>query len=147
MGWLHKAFYFAECFLWVEPREKLFCLTNSLCDKASEYPVGYLPNEALQSFDVLVAALEVRFKDRSPVTASLAQLEARKLQPREKVLEFFADIRQLVLKSYPTADDWTRETIGVPLSQRSTRPKHSCCSGNKRPPNSRRGLYCLGNLQ
>ena len=39
--------------------EKLFRLTNSLRDEASEYAFGYLPNEALQSFDVLVAALEV----------------------------------------------------------------------------------------
>ena len=93
--------------------EKLFRLTNSLRDEASEYAFSYLPNEALQSFDVLVAALEVRFKDRSPVTSYLAQLEARKLQPREKVSEFLADIRRLVLKSYPTADDRTRETIGV----------------------------------
>ena len=65
--------------------EKLFQLTNSLRDEASEYAFGYLPNEALQSFDVLVAALEVRFKDRSPVTSYMAQLEARKLQPREKL--------------------------------------------------------------
>ena len=32
--------------------EKLFQLTNSLSDEASEYAFGYLPNEALQSFDV-----------------------------------------------------------------------------------------------
>ena len=47
------------------------------------------------------------------MTSYLAQLEARKLQPWEKVSEFLADIRSLVLKSYPTADDQTRETIGV----------------------------------
>ena len=47
------------------------------------------------------------------MTSYLAQLEARKLQPRERVSEFLADIRRLVLKSYPTADDQTRETIGV----------------------------------
>ena len=93
--------------------EKLFRLTNSLRDEAAEYAFGFLPNESLQSFDVLVAALELRFKDRSPVTSYLAQLEVRKLQPREKVSEFLADIRRLVLRSYPTADDRTRETIGV----------------------------------
>ena len=53
--------------------EKLFQLTNSLHDD------GFLPNESLQSFDVLVAVLELRFKDRSPVTSYLAQLEVRKL--------------------------------------------------------------------
>ena len=51
--------------------EKLFQLTNSLRDEASEYAFGYLRNEALQSFDVLVAAVEVQFKDRSPVTSYL----------------------------------------------------------------------------
>ena len=93
--------------------EKLFRLTNSLRDEAAEYAFGFLPNESLQSFELLVAALELRFKDRSPVTSYLAQLEVRKLQPREKVSEFLADIRRLVLRSYPTADDRTRETIGV----------------------------------
>ena len=78
------------------------------------------------------------------MTSYLAQLEARKLQPREKVSEFLADIRWLVLKSYPTADDRTRETIGVRHFLKGL-PKHSCCSVNERPPNSRRGLYCLGN--
>ena len=93
--------------------EKLFRLTNSLRDEAAEYAFGYLPSESLQSFNALVAALEVRFKERSPMTSYLAQLEGRKLQPREKVSEFLADIRKLVYKSYPTADDRTRETIGV----------------------------------
>ena len=89
--------------------ERLFHLTNGLRGEAAEYAFCYLPNGTLQSFDKLVSALEVRFKDHSPVTAYLAQLEARKLQPREKVSEFLADIRKLVLKSYPT----TRESIGV----------------------------------
>ena len=55
--------------MWMEPKGKLFRLTYSLHDKAFEYAFSYLPNEALQSFDILVAALEVRFKDRSPVTS------------------------------------------------------------------------------
>ena len=45
--------------------EKLFRLTNSLRDEASEYAFGYLPYEALQSFDVLVAPLEVQFGQES----------------------------------------------------------------------------------
>ena len=93
--------------------ERLFRLTNSLRGEAAEYAFCYLPNDTLHSFDQLVSALEVRFKDHSPMTAYLAQLEARRLQPREKVSEFLADIRKLVLKSYPTADERTRETIGV----------------------------------
>ena len=94
-------------------RKSCFQLTNSLCDEATKYTFGFLPNESFQSFDVLVAALELHFKDRSPVTSYLAQLEVRKLQPREKVSEFLADIRRLVLRNYSTADDRTRETIGV----------------------------------
>ena len=64
--------------------EKLFQLTNSLCDEAAEYTFGFLPNESLQLFDMLVAALELHFKDRSPVTSYLAQLEVRKLQASGK---------------------------------------------------------------
>ena len=47
------------------------------------------------------------------MTSYLAQLEGHKLQPQEKVSEFLADIRKLIYKSYPTADDRTRETIGM----------------------------------
>ena len=82
LGFPVKSHYHVKLFMllsascgWSQ-EEKLFWLANSLCDKASEYAFGYLPNEALQSFDVLVAALEVQFKDRSPVTSYLAQLEA-----------------------------------------------------------------------
>ena len=89
--------------------EKVFRLTNSLHDEPAEYAFGYLPSGSLQSFNALVAALEVRFKERSPMTSYLAQLEGRKLQSREKVSEFL----KLVYKSYPPADDGTRETIGV----------------------------------
>ena len=45
------------------------------------------------------------------MTSYLTQLEGHKLQPREKVSEFLADIRKLVYKSYPTIDDRTRETM------------------------------------
>ena len=46
------------------------------------------------------------------MTSYLAQLEARKLQPRGKLSEFLADIRRLVLKSYPTADNRAGRPLG-----------------------------------
>ena len=41
------------------------------------------------------------------------ELENRKLAHKEKLLEYAADIRRLVIKGYPTADELTRETINV----------------------------------
>ena len=58
-------------------------------------------------------ALEGRFKERQATTAYLAQLEGRRMQPKENISEFIADIRKLVIKSYPTADEQTRETIAL----------------------------------
>ncbi len=43
----------------------------------------------------------------------MASLEARKLQPKEKLSEYVADIKRLVIKGYPTADQQTRDTIGL----------------------------------
>ena len=41
----------------------------------------------------------------------LAQLEGRRQQPQEKLSEYVADLRKLVIKGYPTANESTKETI------------------------------------
>ena len=41
------------------------------------------------------------------------KLEIRKLQPKEKLADYVADIKKLVIKGYPTADAQTREKINV----------------------------------
>ena len=93
--------------------DMLFRLTSSLRDEAAEYAFCHIPPEALNSYAALVLALEARFKEKRPIASYLAQLETRRLQTKENVSEFSADIRKLVMKSYPTADERTRETIGV----------------------------------
>ena len=55
----------------------------------------------------LVRTLETR----RPVALYLAQLESHHCQPLEKLTEYIADLRKLVIKGYPTADDSTRETL------------------------------------
>lgn len=93
--------------------DKLFRLTSSLRDEAAEYAFCHIPPETLNRYATLVLALEARFKEKRPIASYLAQLETRRLQPKENVSEFIADIRRLVMKSYPTADERTRETICV----------------------------------
>jgi hypothetical protein len=93
--------------------ERLFRLTNSLRGAAAEYAFSQLPSTVLTSYPELVEALEVRFKTTQPVSSYLAQIDNRKLGPKEKMSEYIADLRHLVLRGYPTADVGTRETIVV----------------------------------
>ena len=91
--------------------EKLFRLTSCLRDMAADYAFCQLGPEVSSSYQLLVSALESRFRERRHVSTYLSQLEARKLQPKEDVSRFIADLRRLVIRGYPTADDPTRETI------------------------------------
>lgn len=93
--------------------EKLFRLTSSLRGDAAEYAFEQLPGDIITNLSSLVDALDARFAEKRTPTSYLAQLEARKMQPKEKVAEYIADIKRLVIKGYPTADAGTRETIGL----------------------------------
>ena len=91
--------------------ENIFRLTSSLRDEAADYAFCQLGPEVSGTYDLLFGALESRFKERRSVSSYLSQLELRKLQPREEVSQFVADLRRLVVKGYPTADEATRESI------------------------------------
>ena len=93
--------------------EKLFRLTSCLRGEAAEYAFGQLPPEALQDFTQLEKALEARYKEKRTSSSYLAELENRKLQPKEKLADYVVDIKKLVIKGYPTADAQTREKINV----------------------------------
>ena len=93
--------------------EKLFRLSNSLREDAAEYAFEQLDVEVVNSYELLVAALETRFKEKRSPTSYLAELENRKLHLKEKLPEYVADIKRLVIKAYPTADHHTRETINL----------------------------------
>ena len=91
--------------------EKLFRLSCSLRDEAADYAFCQLGPEVSGSYDMLLSALESRFKERGSVSSYISQLEARKLQHKEDVSQYVADLRHLVMKGYPTADESTRESI------------------------------------
>jgi hypothetical protein len=91
--------------------EKLFRLSSSLRDDAADYAFCQLGSDVSGSYDLLLGALESRFKERKSVSSYLSQLEARKLQPKEDVSQYVADLRHLVVKGYRTADESTRESI------------------------------------
>lgn len=93
--------------------EKLFRLTSCLRGEAAEYAFGQLPPEALRDFTQLEKALEARYKEKRTSSSYLAELENRKLQLKEKLADYVADIKKLVIKGYPTADAQTREKINV----------------------------------
>lgn len=93
--------------------ESLFRLQSSLRGEAAEFAFNQTTAATLASYDNLMAALETRYKERRTSSSYLAELENRKLQPKEKLAEYVSEIRKLVIKGYPTADDVTRETINV----------------------------------
>ena len=93
--------------------EKLFRLTSCLRGEAAEYAFGQLPPEALQDFTQLEKALEARYKEKRTSSSYLAEQENRKLQSKEKLADYVAGMKKLVIKGYPTADAQTREKINV----------------------------------
>ena len=101
-----------ETCMWTN-EERLFRLKSSLRGEAAEYAFSQTTPDTLSSYVQLMAALESRYKERRTSSSYLAELENRKLQPKEKLTEYVSDIRKLVIKGYPTADNITRETINV----------------------------------
>ena len=95
---------------WDEP-EKLFRLTSSLRDIAAEYAFCQLGGEITRSYILLVGALESRFKEQRPISSYLTEVGNRKLRPSEDIGQYIADLRRLVVKGYPTADEATRDAI------------------------------------
>ena len=93
--------------------EKLFRLCSSLRNDAAEYAFVQLPPQNLTSYELLEKSLASRFRERRTVTSYLSELENVKLDSKTKLTEYVATIRKLVLKGYPTADEMTRETIGL----------------------------------
>ena len=93
--------------------EKLFRLTSCLRGEAAEYAFGQLPQDTLGNYTELERALEARYKEKRTSSSYVAELENRRMQPKEKLADYVADIKRLVIKGYPTADSQTREKINV----------------------------------
>ena len=96
-----------------DQNEKLFRLTSCLRDEAAEYAFGQLPQDTLGNFAQLERALEARYKEKRTSSSYVAELENRRMQVNEKLADYVADIKRLVIKGYPTADAQTREKINV----------------------------------
>ena len=96
-----------------DSNERLFRLTNALRGEAAEFAFTQLGGDELDCYEMLEKALETRFKEQKTMTSYLAELENRKLGSREKLAEYVADIQRLVLKSFPSANVETRETINL----------------------------------
>ena len=90
-----------------------FRLISSLRGDAAEYVFNQLSPEITESFSGLQKAMESRFREKRTSASYLNELENRKFSSKEKLLEYAADIKRLVHKGYPTADEMTRDTINV----------------------------------
>ena len=54
----------------------------------------------VNSFELLELALDARLAEKHTAASYLASLEARRLQPKEKLSEYVADINKLVNKGH-----------------------------------------------
>lgn len=102
----------AEACGWNE-KEKAFRLLNSLRDEAAEFVFNEVSPENQQSFCFLQQSLAARFLQRRSTASYLMELESVKLHSREKLVEYVADIKRLVRKGYPTADNHTISAISL----------------------------------
>ena len=118
---------------WSE-QEKLFRLCNCLRGDAAEYAFAQLPPDVVGSYELLVQALDSRFAERRTKASYLAQLEGRKLQPNEKLAEYVANLKKLVAKGYPTADQKTRETIGLRYFLKGLQDPHMAVAVGMKDP-------------
>ena len=96
-----------------DDREKAFRLINALRGDAADFVFNQLDSDEQNSFRALEHVLESRFKERRSTSSYLAELDNRRLMAREKAVEYVMDIKKLVRKAYPTADDLTLNTINI----------------------------------
>ena len=96
-----------------DDKERAFRMLNTLRGEAADYVFTQVDPRVQHSFYALEHALEARFKERRSETSFLAELESRKLDAKEKVSEYVADIKRLVRKGYPTADERTFNKIAL----------------------------------
>ena len=91
--------------------ESLFRLKACVKGDAAEYVFRHLSPVTHSTYLGLVAALAERYQERQTVATYLARLEMRRLESKEGVSHYVADLKSLVLRGYPTADEKTRDTI------------------------------------
>ncbi|MCG8045674.1 MAG: zinc finger domain-containing protein [Candidatus Thiodiazotropha endolucinida] len=96
-----------------DDKERAFRMLNTLRGEAADFVFTQVDPRVQHSFYALEHALEARFKERRSETSFLAELESRKLGANEKVSEYVADIKRLVRKGYPTADERTFNKIAL----------------------------------
>ena len=115
---------------------------------AAEYTFAQLSSDVVNSSELLELALDVCFAEKHTAASYLGSLEARKLQPTEKLSEYVADIKKLVIKGYPTADQQTKETIGLRYFLKGLPwVSDACGSGYEKSRNTGGGMYHPWHLQ
>lgn len=93
--------------------EKHFRLECSLRGQSADYAFNHISPEVRGNYVMLKNALEQRYAEKRTSACYLAELESRKLGLRENLAKYVADIKRLVIKGYPTADEITRGTVGL----------------------------------
>ncbi len=88
------------------------------------------------SYQQLEAALEAWFRKQRTTASYLVELEVCNLGASERLAEYVANIRRLVLKRYPTADQSTLETIGLHHFLRGVTYPHASLAVGMRGPQS-----------
>lgn len=95
-----------------ENNERFFRLKNSLRGDAAEYAFKQFGTDKLSSYAKIKSSMATRFQEKRSASSFLAVLENRKYNREKKSLrEYVAEIKRLVIKDYPTANNETMETI------------------------------------
>ena len=92
--------------------EKLLYLGVSLKDAAADFAYNEIGEEERNTFDKLKDALADRFSDHRTPAFFQNLLERRNFLSSETTAEYATDLKRLVVKSFPTADQTTRDAIG-----------------------------------
>ena len=99
----------------------------------AKFAFSPLNEDVLKCYDLQEQALATRYREQKTLASYLAELESRKLGQKEKLAEYASDIKGLALKSFPTADSNTRETINLRLFLKGL----GCRRGDERHQNNR----------
>ena len=93
--------------------EKVFRLLQSMEGEAADFVFHQMDEYTRQSFSRVECALEKRYGDHQSTAVHFAKLEVVKLGPKDSVAKYEVDIKYLVRKCYPQADDATRDSISL----------------------------------
>ena len=92
----------------------------------------HLPPETVSSYELLCSTLSSRFQD----SHTDAELENKRLGPKEKMTEYVSDIKRLVTKSNATCENKIRDTLSFKYSLKDLRDTLAAITVGMRDPQS-----------